>query len=236
LDTLGFPLNRSNQAMAIAHLPTDFPSLWDLVSPSPQAASWAAPVAVLLVQVLLSGGLYGSLLRANLTSTVSPGSFLSDALRSFWRLLWWNLLWAALYLVLGTLSSLGRGLPKADIVFGLPVLILRFLFLFADAALVAERRVAALTAIARAARALLAGFVPMLPYAVSLALLADAGTAVAPRLSHAGLLAAGIVYSLVVTWLLHMVTARYLYFSAWRSAPASASRPPQTESLPPAGS
>ncbi|WP_067930084.1 hypothetical protein [Alicyclobacillus kakegawensis] len=234
LDTLGFPLNRPNQAMAIAHLPTDFPSLWDLVSPSPQAASWAAPVAVLLVQVLLSGGLYGSLVRANLASPVGPGSFLSDALRSFWRLLWWNLLWAALYLVLGTLSSLGRGLPRADIIFGLPVLILRFLFLFADAALVAERHVGALAAITQAARALLAGFVPMLPYAVSLALLADAGTAVAPRLSHAGLLAAGLVYSLMVAWLLHMVTARYLYFSAWRSAPAS-DQPPQAKSLPPAG-
>ncbi|WP_026961569.1 hypothetical protein [Alicyclobacillus herbarius] len=217
---LHVPLRPPNSAMAIAHLPTGFPSIWDLISPSPDVKGWMGPAAVLLAQVLLSGGLYGSLVRANLATPVRPASFLSDALRSFWRLLWWNLLWAALYLVLGTLSSLGRGLPRADLIFGIPLLILRFLFLFGDVALVAERQLGAFAALNQAARALLAGFVPMLPYAVSLTLLADVGTAVAPSLSRTGLLAAGLVYSLAVTWLLHMVTARYLHFSLWRFDPA----------------
>jgi hypothetical protein len=215
LHAFGIPLVQPNAAMAVANLPTDFPSIWHIVSPSPTATSWLAPLLILLIQVFLTGGLYGSLVRANLGQAVGAASFVSDGLRSFWRLVAWNLLWTALYLVLGAISGLGRGLPQAPLVFGIPVLILRFIFLFSDVALVCEQQSSVSSALRRSVRALFTNFVPMIPYAIALTLLSDIAVSLSTRVGPSLLLAIGLVYTLAVTWLLHMLTARYLYFSQW---------------------
>ncbi|MCL6636591.1 MAG: hypothetical protein K6T26_01470 [Alicyclobacillus sp.] len=204
------PLLAPTQRLLLLNLPTLIPSLWNIVLPGQTLGAWA-PLAVLLVQVFFTGGFYGVLVRVNTGQPVSPRSFVADAVHSFGRLLVWHGLWTAITLAL---AGTGTAWPATATLLAVLLWLARFVFLFADAALVCEPDFR--TALRTATAALFAGFLPMLPLAVVLTVLTGAGlalAALAPPLAFAGLT---LFYVVASVWLLHMVTARYLYFSAWQ--------------------
>ncbi|SFU97404.1 hypothetical protein [Alicyclobacillus macrosporangiidus] len=190
-------------------LPTGFPSLWNFIHPA-TGVHWVFPLLVLLVQVFLTGGFYGVLVRVDTGQPAGLSTFLADAARSFWRLLTWNLLWTALGL---TAVGIAQALPALATLLSVGVLLARFVFLFGDVALVCEP--AMREAIRSAAEALLHGFAPMLPFGAVMAASTGACLAISAQLPGWGLLALGVVYSVFMAWVLHMVAARYLYFSRW---------------------
>lgn len=210
------PLSKPSSTMQTINLPTTLPSLWNMTLPI-VAGTWWLPIAVLLLQVLLTGGFYGTLVRVNTGANASGGSFVSDSLHAFWRLLGWNLLWALL-----TLFVIGLYKMSAPIAVGVSILLLfcRYVFLFADVALVCELQAPMQQALKTSALALLNGIVPMLPYGVSTILLTGIGMTVAAHASMGELLGAGIIYGVAMTWLSHMVTARYLALSDWTARSA----------------
>ena len=143
-------------------LPTSIPSIWNIIRPSTNI-SWLSPFVVLLVQVFLTGGFYGSLVRVNTRQAVSPTTFLHDAAHSFWRLFLWYLLWTGINLLL---VGVVRVFPQMNVTLTVLVLLLRYLFLFADVALVSERNIP--LAFQLAVGTMLSGLVTMLPYGVLL--------------------------------------------------------------------
>lgn len=190
-------------------LSPEAPSIWNLVSP-PRKGSFVGPVLVLLLQVWLTGGFYGSLIRANAGDDVNVTTWTSDGFRSFWRLLLWNLLWAAVSLVV---LGISQALPAFGPAFLILVLVLRFLFLFGDVSLVAERDVR--FALQTALRSLMRGFLAMIPFAVVLIILTDAGRMLLSQGGALYPLVVSLAYTVLTAWVLHMVTARYLFLSNW---------------------
>ncbi|MCL6517509.1 hypothetical protein, partial [Alicyclobacillus sp.] len=69
-------------------LPTDFPAIWNFIHPA-TGVHWSLPFLVLVIQVFLTGGFYGVLIRVNTGKAAGLSTFLADAGRSFWRLLTW---------------------------------------------------------------------------------------------------------------------------------------------------
>ncbi|MCL6548313.1 MAG: hypothetical protein K6T30_05330 [Alicyclobacillus sp.] len=213
LQATHWPLMTPGNVGTLLKLPTDFPSLWSFALPAAdqtRGAAWFAPVMVLLIQTLLTGGMYGTLIRLNTGQPASVRSFAADGVRSFGRLLLWSLAWtAATSLALG----LGRLLGQGTLVPAWLLLAARYLFLFADVALVSEQHTGMANALRIAARSLLTGALPMLPLAVLLTLITGGALYASSLFPPAGVWALAVVYVLVSLWLLHMVTARYLYFS-----------------------
>jgi hypothetical protein len=190
-------------------LPTRIPSIWNIVRPN-ATGWWLAPLIVLIIQIILTGGLYGTLVRVNTRQVPSISSFISDAVRNFGRLLLWNLLWTALSIALiGT----GRGYPSLSSTLAGIVVALRFVFLFADVALVSERSIP--YAIKSAVATLFNRVISMIPYAVVIAVLSGAAFSASTVLSSPLLLVVSAIYCAIMTFILHMITARYLVFSGW---------------------
>jgi len=196
-------------------LPTEAPSIWNLVTLG-HTGSFIVPVLVLLVEVWLTGGFYGTLIRANTGEVSNATTFISDGFRCFWRLLLWNLLWAAIALAV---VGIDTALPAFAIGLNVLVVLIRFACLFVDIALVAERDVR--YALQNAVSCLLQGWLAMLPFAVVLMIVTNAGSQLAQRANAAGLMITAVVYVAATAWILHMVTARYLYISHWTERQAA---------------
>lgn len=190
-------------------LPTEAPSIWSFIQPG-TTKDWLAPILVLVVQVWLTGGFYGTLIRMNTSEQVSPTNFVYDAFRSFGKLLLWNLLWAAAAVAV---VGLNRVLPAFGPALFVLLLVLRFVFLFGNIALVAERDPR--YALKLAPNLLISRWLTMLPYAIVLVLLGDLGRRLSGILSHHGTLFIAAIYTVLAAWVLHMVVARYLVFSRW---------------------
>ncbi|MDQ0190076.1 hypothetical protein JI721_04300 [Alicyclobacillus cycloheptanicus] len=207
------PLSKPASTMQTLNLPTTAPSIWNMTMPI-VAGTWWLPVVVLIVQVFITGGFYGTLVRVNTGTAASAGSFLSDALRAFWRLLGWNLVWMLLSLFVIGLYRLSAPLSIA-----LSILLIfgRYVFLFSDVALVCEMQAPMQQALKNAALALLNGIVPMLPYGVCTMIFTGFAMTLTDYLSMTDLLWVGILYGLVMTWIAHMITARYLALSDWQA-------------------
>jgi hypothetical protein len=193
----------------VLSLPTSIPSIWNVIRPSTNI-TWFAPFVVLVAQVFLTGGFYGSLVRANTGQPTNPATFLHDAIRSFWRLFLWYLLWTGLNILL---AGVVRVFPQSNATATALVLLLRYLFLFSDVALVSERNVS--FALRSAVGALLSGLVTMLPYGVLLVIVTSAAMSLSTSVSWLTLLGVAVLYGVVASWLLHMVVARYLFFTNW---------------------
>lgn len=190
-------------------LPTEAPSIWNLVQPG-NTKYWLGPILVLVIQVWLTGGIYGTLIRANTNEPTNGNTFIVDGFRSFGKLLLWNLLWAAAAIVV---MGVGRIMPPLAAALDVLILILRFVFLFAEIALVAERD--ARYAIKLAASLLVERWLIMLPFGVGLILLTDVTRWLMTITPSFVMLLIAIVYSVVTVWVLHMIVARYLFFSNW---------------------
>jgi hypothetical protein len=189
---------------------TGIPSIWDFIRPS--VSGWTLPLVILIVQVFLTGGFYGILIRANTGQEANPFSFISDAMRSFWRLLLWNVLWTAIALLV---IGITRGVPQLGLVFTILVLIVRYLFLFGDIALVCERDIR--FAFKSAVSALMNGVVPMIPFALVMMLLSGIAVSLTGATVSGTVWLIAIIYGVATTWVLHMVVARYLFYSEWQS-------------------
>jgi hypothetical protein len=197
-------------------LPTitmQIPSIWNFVQPS-SVSSWVAPITVFVLQVWLTGGFFGTLARINMGQHASVGSFIVDSMRAFVRLLLWYFFWDAVYLFVAETSKLSIWVGLFAAVFAL---IFRYFFLFGDVALVCEGQASIRQAVRTALGALANGLVPMLPFGIAFAFTTDAAMTYAGRLTAPGVLIVAIIYAVVMTWLSHMVVARYLYFSNWIS-------------------
>jgi hypothetical protein len=190
-------------------LPVDAPSVWSFIQPG-ITKNWLAPLIVLVAQVWLTGGFYGTLVRMNTSEAVSPTNFVFDGFRSFGKLLLWNLLWAAAAVAV---VGLNRALPAFGPALFVLLLVLRFVFLFGNIGLVAERD--ARYALRLAASLLLSRWLTMLPYAIVLVFLADVARRLSGIVSGVGILVIAALYTVMAAWVLHMVTARYLAFSGW---------------------
>lgn len=210
------PLSKPASTMQTINLPTTIPSVWNMTLPI-VAATWWLPIVVLIVQVFLTGGFYGTLVRVNTGSRATRGSFISDSLHAFWRLLGWNLLWALL-----SLFVIGLYKMSAPVAIGVSILLVccRYVFLFAEVALVCEMQAPMQQALKTSALALLNGIVPMLPYGVCTVLLTGIGMTLVAYTSIDMTLVIGVVYGLAMTWLSHMITARYLMLSDWSARSA----------------
>lgn len=190
-------------------MPTEAPSIWNLVQPG-NTKQWLGPIIVLIVQVWLTGGFYGTLIRANTGEASNVPTFIVDSFRSFGKLLLWNLLWAAAAVVV---IGLNRALPAFGPALNILIFLLRFVFLFGDIALVAEQN--ARYALTLAPKLVLSQWLVMLPFAIVMVIVTDAGrwlVGISPGVL--GLIIA-IIYAVVMTWVLHMIVARYLMFSNW---------------------
>lgn len=190
-------------------LPTEAPSIWNLIQPG-NTKDWLAPFLVLVVQVWLTGGFYGTLVRANTNEQVNTATFAVDGFRSFGKLLLWNLLWAAVSIVV---LGVGRGLPAFGPGLGILVLLLRFVFMFGDIALVAEKDPR--YALKLAPNLLLQQWLVMLPFAIVIIVLTDLARWLSGVIGSGLLIVVAGVYTIAIAWTLHMVVARYLYFSKW---------------------
>jgi hypothetical protein len=192
-------------------LTMQIPSIWSFIQPS-NVSSWIAPITVFVLQVWLTGGFYGTLARINMGQSASVGTFVVDSMRSFMRLLLWYFFWDACYVFVAEISRVSRsyGLFAAAV-----ALIARYIFLFGDIALVCEGQATIRQAIRTALRSLTGGLVPMLPFGIAVAFVTDAAMTSAGRLSAPGVLFIAVIYAVVMTWLYHMVVARYLYLSNW---------------------
>lgn len=202
-----------SSAFQLLTLPNSLPSVWNIVQPA-QLTSWVAPVVLLLLQTWLSGGFYGSLIRINTRHHASVASFVADAMRSFWRLLLWYILWDSLAL---TLAGLINALPMFNITLTLVFLVCSYVLFFVPIGLVAEQATSIRQTVATSIRALLDGFLAMLPYAGLMVLVTASGLAFSSRVTRSGLLLLLVGYLAIMTWLWHMVIARYLLFSNWVS-------------------
>lgn len=197
-------------------LPTEAPSIWNLIQPG-NTKDWLPPFVVLIVQVWLTGGFYGTLIRANTNEQVNTATFIVDGSRTFVKLLLWNLLWAAVSMVV---LGVSRGLPAFAPGLGILVLLLRFAFMFGDIALVAEKDPR--YALKLAPSLLIQQWLVMLPLAIVIIVLTDLGRWLSGSTSSGLLVVVAGVYSIAVAWTLHMVVARYLYFSKWMERSARA--------------
>ncbi|QQE78621.1 hypothetical protein [Alicyclobacillus sp. SO9] len=198
------------------NLPVTFPSIWNILRPA-ASAGWLVTIVVLVLQILLTGGFYGTLIRTNTGQAASVNTFMSDALRSFGRLLTWNILWAAIFLLI---AAVARSLPQAALLLTILAIIVRFVFLFAETALVGEGRVPMANALRTAAVTLLGRMMQMIPFGVIVIVLsglAEKLFASFPLLRIPTVLA----YALAMTWILHMIVARYIYYSNYQSSPIS---------------
>lgn len=174
--------------------------------------SWIAPLVVLIVQVFLTGGFYGWLIRANTRRAVTPGTFVVDAARSFWRLFLWYMLWTGIGILV---AGIDRVFPQMNFTLAAVLLLLRYMFLFVDMALVSERNIR--EAFQSAVSAMFSNFVGMLPFGILLILVTSVALSVSTMMNWLALLGLSVVYGAVMAWLLHMVVARYLYFSDWEA-------------------
>lgn len=204
-------LRSPHTAFQLLLLPTDFPSVWDVALPT-LTGSAAIPLLGLLIQAALTGGLYGGLVRVNTGLPANPATFVSDAIRAFWRLLFWNLIWFAATLIAYGLS---HALPAFSVVFGCLLLVLRFLFIFADTAIVCEQQATVREAVSRAAQTLMGNLATMLPIGLAMALAASlTAYLVSATPVGAGILIS-VAYGLVMLWLIHMVVSRYVVYANW---------------------
>ena len=218
-------LLRPTNTFQVLNLPTGFPSLWSIIRPA-HFSGWIIPLLSLFLQTWLTGGYLGSLVRINTGQVVSVASFIADALRTFSRLLLWNLLWDAAALAVAVVSAPARGfgvtngplpgnLPGVTVTVAWLFLAARYALFFAPIALVAEQGATMRQALATSIRALLNGFLPMLPYAGLMLIATASALSVSALLPHWGLFLVSLVYLAIMTWLWHMVVARYLWFSNW---------------------
>lgn len=210
------PLSKPASTLQLINLPTTAPSVWNTILPI-VSKTWLLPIVVLLLQVFLTGGFYGTLVRVNTGRAASAGSFVSDSLHAYWRLLLWNIMWELLSLLV-----IGIYKMSSTAAIGLSILLvcLRYVFLFADVALVCELQSPMRTALANAGNVLLNQIVPMLPYGVSTVVFTGVAMTVTAYGGTFTLLWVGVAYGLVMTWLGHLVTARYLAYSAWSATRA----------------
>lgn len=203
-------LSRVSGVLPLLNLPTGFPSIWNVVHPADTQSSFA-PFVVLFLQVYLTGGLLGTLLRVNSYQTPTSSSFVADGLRAFGRLLVWNILWT------GIVSFFLVGILKAYAPLGLVLafvfLIVRYLFLFAEIALVSETSMRFNQALRASLRAMKNGLVPMIPFATAIVLLTGAMLYASTTVSLLVFLPLVFIYVALLTWILHTIVARYLYYS-----------------------
>jgi len=204
------PFTPPTGVFQLFNLPTDFPSIWNVVRPA-QTNSALAPFLVLFLQVFLTGGLLGTLLRLNTRQSLGTSSFVADGLRAFGRLLAWNLIWTLLlsFFLIGVLKVF---LPLGEVLAFL-LLIVRYLFLFAEIALVSETSLRFGQAIRAALSAMKNGLVPMIPFAIVIMVLTGLVLYASTTLPVLWFLFVTLVYVCALTWLSHVVVARYLYYS-----------------------
>jgi len=208
-------LQQPRHVLQLLSIPLGLPSIWSIVHPT-TTVSAIAPIVQLLLSVLLSGGLLGTLIRININREVSIATFFSDSIRPFWRLLGWNILWNALFLMAAMLTHV---LTPLGYTASLLLLVVRFVFLFTDTALVAEQQTSARIAIFSSARTLFNALGQMLPYGIAVATLTGLATAIIPNHLNATSLSASLLYSLIMLWLLHLIVARYLFYSDYKHLP-----------------
>jgi hypothetical protein len=210
--TLGKPAG----IFSLLSIPIEFPSLWNILQPL-HSLGTVVPSIVFILQIFLTGGLFGSLIRSNRSQTTSAASFASDGIQSFGRLFIWNLLWTIV--IPFFLFDIGRAfLPLAQLLAVL-MLILRFMFLFVDISLVSEQQLSMGQAIQNGVQALFNGFLAMIPFGLGIAIVTGLGLTYSARLSIGMLWFVGIVYCLLMLWLMHMVVARYLFYAPRRVTP-----------------
>lgn len=185
--------------------------MWNIVQPV-HLMNWFFPLLLLVLQAFLSGGFFGSLLRLNTLQTVSVASFFADAMRSFLRLLLWSILWDSIALAI---AGMTHALPMLGVTAALVFLAVHYVFFFAPIGLVAEQTSSIRNALKTSVQALLDGFLPLLPYAGLMVLLGAAALALSATISRGWFLVLTVVYLALMTWLWHMVIARYLVFSNW---------------------
>lgn len=212
LKTLHIPFAMPGRISMLTNFSTNFPTVWNIVRPGPKVGWWLS-VIVFLVQIALTGGMFGTLVRINTGDDAAPGSFISDSIRPFGRLLLWNIFWSAVYLFVIWVGGYSIGLSLFVAVI---VLLMRYLFIFVEIAFVCEGQDRLKDALTTAVNALFRGIVPMLPYGVAVLLFTGIATKVV-YLSPFWLGAlVSLAYCLVMLWLYHMIVARYLYYSNWR--------------------
>lgn len=206
-------LTVSAHSTSFVTLPTEYPSIWDFSTPG-KASSWVAPAFVFVLQAWLTAGFYGTLIRLNTRNDVSLATFIVDASRAFWRLFLWTFLWNGFYMFVLSLSGVA---PRLAVPLAAFTFMLRFIFLFSNAALVYDRQTSIRSALQTSIRALVTGLLPMLPYAVVIALMSNLAFYAAAHSSFYMTLIISIVYGIAMTWVLHLIVARYLYFSRLRT-------------------
>lgn len=199
--------------LQLVSFPSGFPSIWDIVRSNAAVSGWIL-LAVFLVHVLLTGGFLGTLVRVNSLQATAVSTFLADAARSFWRLLFWNLLWVALSFLAVGLTGVMRPL---GVIFAILLLLVRFLFLFAEVALVCEQQARLGAVLRMAIQTMVEELVRMVPVAVAIVLLTGLGLSLAATGSPIRLLLTALAYTSAMTWLSHLVVARYVVFSAWKA-------------------
>lgn len=233
LSIVGIRLNhlglvKPGNPLQVLILPGSFPSIWNIIQPT-HLSNWFVPVVLLLLQAWLSGGFFGSLVRLNTWQTVTGASFVMDATRSFLRLLLWSLLWDSIALAL---AGFTHALPMFGTTAAFVLLAVHYVFFFVPIGLVAEQASSMREAVGTSVRALLDGFLPMLPYAGLMMLLTAIGLTLSAAVPWSEFIFLSILYLGLMTWLWHMVMARYLVFSDWvapATTPSTApSRSPKT--------
>lgn len=207
-------LSKPSSTLQLINLPTTAPSLWNIIFPI-VTGTWLVPVGILLLQVFLTGGFYGTLVRVNTDRRANAASFLSDSMHAYWRILLWNVMWELLSLLV-----IGLFKMSAPVSIGLSIVVvcLRYVFLFGDIALVCELQAPMGTALKHAGAALLNGIVPMLPYGVCTIIFTGGAMTLTAYAQAPVVLLVGVLYGLAMTWLAHLITARYLVFSNWSTA------------------
>jgi hypothetical protein len=207
----GVPLAVARPVPAALAFTTGFPSLWDFTVPA-GGGPWLLWLIFLVIRTWLTGGMYGALARvyAGLEGGLVP--FTHDALRAFGRLLLWQVLWDAVWL--------GSALWIGDARIAGLVWCVRWMFLYANPALVCELQDSARQALGRAWRAWLQDWPAAMLLAAGLSASAAFGAWLAgARTGHAGpalwMLAATLFYAPLNIWILHMAAARYVHVSGW---------------------
>lgn len=205
-------LARPGTLLATLDLPVGMPSLWSVVRPDAAQTPWFVPFLVLILQAVLSAGYLGAMVRANLCWPVNPRTFLADGLRGFVRLLVWMVLWdlAALFTANTTVlwAAAGR-------VFTVLYLVAKFALLFGDVALVAEGHLSFGGALRKALAAWAVALPGLWPYGLAILLVTSAATTAAGMLHPLAVLGVSLLYCAAMTWLRHLVIARYLYAARW---------------------
>lgn len=204
-------LGKPTEIFSLLSIPIEFPSIWNLLQPL-KSIGTVVPSIVFILQIFLTGGLFGSLIRLNRSQNPGVASFIADGTQSFARLFVWNLLWTIVIPFL--LFDIGRAvLPFAQMLAVL-MLILRFVFLFVDISLVSEQKMSMGQAIRSGVQTLLGSFLAMVPYGLGIAILTGIGLTYSSRMSGIELWLSGMVYAVVMLWLMHMIVARYLFYGS----------------------